>query len=136
MPNKFSLNSLTEFAGQTGAMKDDKENEQQPAILQPKVGSFHMLTEKTPLSAQEGTVISSQRQAAAAVDIILSSPPSTRAEVDLSVSSNLLANHAQDSFPAISMAVGHAHGHSQSVQPAAENQKTAGENESSRVPFI
>jgi hypothetical protein len=94
-------NSLTEFAGQTGAMKDDKENEQQPAILQPKVGSFQMLTEKIPLSAQEGTFISSQRQTAAAVDIILSSHSSTSAEVDLSVASNLLANHAQDSSPVI-----------------------------------
>jgi hypothetical protein len=114
-------NSLTDSAGQTGTLKDDKENEQQPARLQPNVGSFHMLTEKIPISAPEGSFISSQGQAAAAIDIILSSRSSTNAEVDLSVSSNLLAGHAQDSSTAISMTVA---GHSESVQPAAENEAT------------
>jgi hypothetical protein len=103
---------------------DDKENE--PVRLQSKVGSFHILTEKIPLSAQEGNVISSQEQAAPAVDTILSLRSSTNVEVDLrlSVSSNLLAENAQDSLPAISMTVSHAHHHSQSIQPAAENETT------------
>jgi hypothetical protein len=99
-------------------LKDAKENEPQDAALQQQVGSFHMLTEKIPPSAQEDSNISSQGRAAAAVEIILSSHSSTNAEGDLSVSNDLLTEHAQDSSPAISMVVGHADGHSQSVQPA------------------